>query len=93
MEEYIMSNVVSLTDRIEAYKKALLEKRKADDLSDMLDASDQVLDSLENNFDMGVVIGIRNNQLQLSSTEDEIETVIGIVEDALDNLYQELNGE
>jgi len=88
-----MSNVVSLTDRIEAYKKALLEKRKADDLSDMLDASDQVLDSLENNFDMGVVIGIRNNQLQLSSTEDEIETVIGIVEDALDNLYQELNGE
>jgi len=54
-------------------------------------ASEIVLDSIEEQFDGGILIGTLNSKLQMSSTiEDEME-IIQLLEEALENLYKEMN--
>jgi hypothetical protein len=60
------------------------------DLDLIQNASETVLDSIDYNFDEGILIGTLNNKLQLSSTMDDEET-LQMLEEALENLYQELN--
>jgi len=60
------------------------------DLDLIQKASETVLDSIDYNFDEGILIGTLNNKLQLSSTMDDEET-LQMLEEALENLYQELN--
>ena len=83
-----MSQIVNLTDYIE--KKKTNENKVLSDLDLIQLASETVLDSIDNNFDEGVLIGTLNNKLQLSSTMDDEET-LQMLEEALENLYQELN--
>jgi hypothetical protein len=88
MVVYIMSDVINLTDYIE--KKKTIENKVLSDLDLIQNASETVLDSIEYNFDEGILIGTLNNKLQLSSTMDDEET-LQMLEEALENLYQELN--
>jgi len=60
------------------------------DLDLIQNASETVLDSIDYNFDEGILIGTLNNKLQLSSTMDD-ESTLQMLEEALENLYQELN--
>jgi len=88
MVVYIMSDVINLTDYIE--KKKTNENKVLSDLDLIQKASETVLDSIDYNFDEGILIGTLNNKLQLSSTMDDEET-LQMLEEALENLYQELN--
>jgi hypothetical protein len=88
MVVYIMSDVINLTDYIE--KKNTNENKVLSDLDLIQNASETVLDSIDYNFDEGILIGTLNNKLQLSSTMDDEET-LQMLEEALENLYQELN--
>jgi hypothetical protein len=88
MVVYIMSDVINLTDYIE--KKKTIENKVLSDLDLIQLASETVLDSIDYNFDEGILIGTLNNKLQLSSTMDDEET-LQMLEEALENLYQELN--
>ena len=88
MEQYTMSQIVNLTDYIE--KKKTNENKVLSDLDLIQKASETVLDSIDYNFDEGILIGTLNNKLQLSSTMDDQET-LQMLEEALENLYQELN--
>jgi len=67
---------------------------KNNELSDLdliQNASEIVLDSIEEQFDGGILIGTLNSKLQMSSTiEDEME-IIQLLEEALENLYKEMN--
>ena len=83
-----MSDVINLTDYIE--KKKTNENKVLSDLDLIQKASETVLDSIDYNFDEGILIGTLNNKLQLSSTMDDEET-LQMLEEALENLYQELN--
>jgi hypothetical protein len=83
-----MSDVINLTDYIE--KKKTNENQVLSDLDLIQNASETVLDSIDYNFDEGILIGTLNNKLQLSSTMDDEET-LQMLEEALENLYQELN--
>ena len=82
------SQIVNLTDY--RNKKKTIENKVLSDLDLIQLASETVLDSIDNNFDEGVLIGTLNNKLQLSSTMDDEET-LQMLEEALENLYQELN--
>ena len=78
-----MSQIVNLTE--------IINKNKVlSDLDLIQNASETVLDSIDYNFDEGILIGTLNNKLQLSSTMDDEET-LQMLEEALENLYQELN--
>ena len=83
-----MSDVINLTDYIN--KKKTIENKVLSDLDLIQSASETVLDSIDYNFDEGILIGTLNNKLQLSSTMDDEET-LQMLEEALENLYQELN--
>ena len=83
-----MSDVINLTDYIQ--KKKTNENKVLSDLDLIQKASETVLDSIDYNFDEGILIGTLNNKLQLSSTMDDEET-LQMLEEALENLYQELN--
>lgn len=85
--------VVNLTEFREAKKKkeelALKELFDADkprELEDIYDASDEVLDVLEQNFDEGVCVGLLDGMIQVSSTVDDIDTIIYMLEEALYNI-------
>jgi len=86
MVVYTMSDVINLTDYINKNKKNPV----LSDLDLIQQASEIVLDSIDNNFDEGVLIGTLGNKLQMSSTMDDEET-LQMLEEALENLYQELN--
>jgi len=88
MVVYTMSDVINLTDYIE--KKKTNENKVLSDLDLIQNASETVLDSIDYNFDEGILIGTLNNKLQLSSTMDD-ESTLQMLEEALENLYQELN--
>jgi hypothetical protein len=79
-----MSQIVNLTE--------IINKNKVlSDLDLIQDASEIVLDSIEEHFDGGILIGTLNSKLQMSSTiEDEME-IIQLLEEALENLYKEIN--
>jgi len=70
----------------------IINKNKVlSDLDLIQDASEIVLDSIEEHFDGGILIGTLNSKLQMSSTiEDEME-IIQLLEEALENLYKEIN--
>jgi len=70
----------------------IINKNKVlSDLDLIQDASEIVLDSIEEHFDGGILIGIVGSKLQMSSTiEDEME-IIQLLEEALENLYKEMN--
>jgi hypothetical protein len=82
------SQIVNLTDY--RNKKKTIENKVLSDLDLIQLASETVLDSIDYNFDEGILIGTLNNKLQLSSTMDDEET-LQMLEEALENLYQELN--
>jgi len=79
-----MSEVVNITDFIN-------KNNELSDLDLIQNASEIVLDSIEEQFDGGILIGTLNSKLQMSSTiEDEME-IIQLLEEALENLYKEMN--
>jgi len=82
-----MSGVINLTDYINKTK----ENTVLSDEDLIQSASEIVLDSIEEQFDGGILIGTLNSKLQMSSTiEDEME-IIQMLEEALENLYKEMN--
>ena len=84
MELFTMSQIVSLTEIIN-------KNKQLSDLDLIQNASEIVLDSIEEQFDGGILIGTLNSKLQMSSTiEDEME-IIQLLEEALENLYKEMN--
>ena len=82
-----MSDVINLTDYINKTK----ENTVLSDEDLIQSASEIVLDSIEHNFDGGILIGVIGNKLQLSSTLEDEELTLQMLEEALENLYQELN--
>jgi hypothetical protein len=79
-----MSQIVNLTEIIN-------NNKVLSDLDLIQDASEIVLDSIEEHFDGGILIGTLGSKLQMSSTiEDEME-IIQLLEEALENLYKEMN--
>ena len=79
-----MSQIVNLTEIIN-------KNKQLSDIDLIQNASEVVLDSIEEHFDGGILIGTLNNKLQMSSTmEDEME-IIQLLEEALENLYKEIN--
>jgi len=87
MVVYTMSDVINLTNYINKTK----ENTVLSDEDLIQSASEIVLDSIEEQFDGGILIGTLNSKLQMSSTiEDEME-IIQLLEEALENLYKEMN--
>jgi len=79
-----MSQIVNLTEIIN-------KNKQLSDIEQVQQASEIVLDSIEEQFDGGILIGVLGNKLQMSSTmEDEME-IIQLLEEALENLYKEIN--
>jgi len=79
-----MSQIVNLTEIIN-------KNKQLSDIEQVQQASEIVLDSIEEQFDGGILIGVLGNKLQMSSTmEDEME-IIQMLEEALENLYKEMN--
>ena len=87
MVVYTMSDVINLTDYINKTK----ENTVLSDEDLIQSASEIVLDSIEHNFDGGILIGVIGNKLQLSSTLEDEQQTLQMLEEALENLYQELN--
>jgi hypothetical protein len=78
------NTIVSLTD----FRKRK-EVPKALQIETIFDASDIVLDVLEMNFEEGVAIGLLDGQLQVSSTMDDVDSIIQLLEAALDSVRNE----
>ena len=76
--ENTQNNVVSLTER----RKAQEERN----LDDIFYCADEALDVIEDNFDMGVVIGLIGDEIQVTSTEENIDMIIFMLEEALYNV-------
>ena len=82
------SQIVNLTD----YRNNKTKENTVLSDKDLIQsASEIVLDSIEHNFDGGILIGAIGNKLQLSSTLEDEELTLQMLEEALENLYQELN--
>jgi len=82
------SQIVNLTD----YRNNKTKENTVLSDKDLIQsASEIVLDSIEHNFDGGILIGVIGNKLQLSSTLEDEELTLQMLEEALENLYQELN--
>jgi hypothetical protein len=78
------NTIVSLTD----FRKRK-EVPKALQIETIFDASDIVLDVLEMNFEEGVAVGLLDGQLQVSSTMDDVDSIIQLLEAALDSVRNE----
>ena len=78
------NTIVSLTD----FRKRK-EVPKPLQIETIFDASDIVLDVLEMNFEEGVAIGLIDGQLQVSSTMDDVDSIIQLLEAALDSVRNE----
>lgn len=83
-----MSQIVNLTEYRNENKPKVLS-----DTELVQQASEVVLDSIEENFDEGILIGILNNKLQLSSTVEDEYDVLRLLEEALENLYMEMKND
>lgn len=49
-------------------------------------ASEFVMESIESSFEVGMVIGIKDNTLEVSCTSDNIDAMISLLETALDSV-------
>jgi len=78
------NTIVSLTD----FRKRK-EVPKTLQIETIFDASDIVLDVLEINFEEGVAVGLLDGQLQVSSTMDDVDSIIQLLEAALDSVRNE----
>ena len=68
--------VVNIND----YRK---KKAPEPDLGAIFNASDAVLDVMEQEFTEGVCVGILDNRIQVSATFDDKEVLIEMLEEAL----------
>jgi len=75
------NTIVNLTD----WRKRK-ENPKPLQVETIFDASDMVLDVLEVNFEEGVAVGLLDGQLQVSSTMDDVDSIIQLLEAALDSV-------
>jgi len=53
-------------------------------------ATEVALDVIEEQFEEGILIGVLNSKLQLSTTLEDDYDVIRLLEAALENLYMEI---
>ena len=74
--------------RKEKEEKAALNNELAE-LDTIFEASDAVLDVVEDNFDDGVVIGLLDGQLQISSSMDDIDSLLSFLESALQHVRED----
>ena len=82
------SQIVNLTD----YRNNKTKENTVLSDEDLIQsASEIVLDSIENNFDGGILIGVIGNKLQLSSTLEDEHQTLQMLEEVLENLYKEMN--
>ena len=78
------TKVVSLTDF--KARKELPNETGVKELDNLFNASDAVLDIIEENFEEGICIGMADGYIQLVSTVDDIDTIIFMLEEALHNM-------
>jgi len=78
-----MSQIVSLTEIINKNKSITDEEA-------IQQASELALDVIEEQFEEGILIGVLNSKLQLSTTMEDDYDVIRLLEAALENLYMEI---
>ena len=78
------NTIVNLTD----WRKRK-ETPKPLQIETIFDASDVVLDVLECNFEEAIAIGLLDGQLQVSSTMDDVDSIIQLLEAALDSVRNE----
>lgn len=81
-----MSQIVNLTEIIN-------KKKSITDEEAIQQASEVALDVIEEQFDEGILIGVLNNKLQLSSTVEDEYDVLRLLEEALENLYMEMKND
>ena len=81
-----MCEVVSLTKYKKDKEASENSKRELDNI---FNASDNVLDVLQEEFDEGLCIGILDGELQISATVDDIDSIIMFLESALDLVKNE----
>ena len=81
-----MSQIVSLTEIINKNKSITDEEA-------IQQASELVLDVIEEQFEEGILIGVLNSKLQLSTTMEDDYDVIRLLEAALENLYMEIKND
>jgi len=79
-----MVEIVNLT-------KIINNNKEVSDLDLIQDASETVLDVMEEQFDGAILLGCLNSKMQMSSTIEDEEEIIMMLEEALHNLYNELN--
>jgi len=81
-----MSQIVSLTEIINKNKSITDEEA-------IQQASELALDVIEEQFEEGILIGVLNSKLQLSTTMEDDYDVIRLLEAALENLYMEIKND
>jgi hypothetical protein len=82
MVGYTMSKVVSLCTRRQSRNEEL-------EIEAIFNASDVVLDVLADQFEEGIAIGILDGQLQISSTMDDIDSIMMTLEAAVKTVKEE----
>jgi len=78
-----MSQIVNLTEIINKNKSITDEEA-------IQQATEVALDVIEEQFEEGILIGVLNSKLQLSTTLEDDYDVIRLLEAALENLYMEI---
>jgi hypothetical protein len=81
-----MSQIVNLTEIINKNKSITDEEA-------IQQASELALDVIEEQFEEGILIGVLNSKLQLSTTMEDDYDVIRLLEAALENLYMEIKND
>jgi len=82
------SQIVNLTD----YRNNKTKENTVLSDEDLIQsASEIVLDSIAHNFDGGILIGVIGNKLQISSTLEDEQQTLQMLEEVLENLYKEMN--
>lgn len=83
----IESKVVSLTD----YRDSKVEKEPVPvkEMEDIFNCYDEVMDTLESNFEEGIYIGMTEGTLQVGCTSENVDTIIYMLEEALYNVRNE----
>jgi broad-specificity NMP kinase len=81
-----MSQIVNLTEIINKNKSITDEEA-------IQQASEVALDVIEEQFEEGILIGVLNSKLQLSTTIEDDYDVIRLLESALENLYMEIKND
>lgn len=83
---FTMSQIVSITEIINKNKELA-------DIDLIQEASEVVLDAMEEQFDGAILLGCLNSKMQMSSTIEDRAEIVMILEEALHNLYKEINDE